>query len=80
MQGKKGTLRGCFWVVRFPKTNQCPLAQPVPHTYIVAFKCITYLSTYIVTTSIPYINGAFTLVVKSVLNENLGNILGGMQC
>ncbi len=25
-------------------------------------------------------NGAFTLDVKSVLNENLGGILGGMQC
>ncbi len=24
--------------------------------------------------------GAFTLDVKSVLNENLGGILGGMQC
>jgi hypothetical protein len=30
------------------------------------------------TTSIT--NGAFTLDVKSVLNENLGGILGGMQC
>jgi hypothetical protein len=26
------------------------------------------------------IYGAFTLDVKSVLNENLGGILGGMQC
>jgi len=26
----------------------------------------------------PY--GAFTLDVKSVLNENLGGILGGTQC
>ncbi len=25
-------------------------------------------------------NGAFTLDVKSVLNENLGGILGGTQC
>ncbi len=25
-------------------------------------------------------NGAFTLEVKSVLNENLGGILGGTQC
>jgi hypothetical protein len=25
-------------------------------------------------------NGAFTLDGKSVLNENLGGILGGMQC
>ncbi len=25
-------------------------------------------------------NGAFTLDVKSVLNENLGRILGGTQC
>jgi hypothetical protein len=25
-------------------------------------------------------NGAFTLDVKSVLNENLGGILGGNQC
>jgi hypothetical protein len=24
--------------------------------------------------------GAFTLDVKSVLNENLGGILGGIQC
>jgi len=24
--------------------------------------------------------GAFTLDVKSMLNENLGGILGGMQC
>ncbi len=70
---------GC-WVVRFPKTNQCPLGRPVPNSYIVAVKCITYLSTYIVTTYIPYINGAFTLAVKSVLNENLGSILGDMQC
>jgi hypothetical protein len=76
-------VRGCFlscWVVRFPTTNQCPLAQPIPHTYIMAVKCITYLSTYIVTTYILYINGAFTLAVKSVLNENLGSILGDMQC
>jgi hypothetical protein len=27
-----------------------------------------------------YIYGAFTLDVKSVLNENLGGILGGTQC
>ncbi len=27
-----------------------------------------------------YNYGAFTLDVKSVLNENLGGILGGMQC
>jgi hypothetical protein len=25
-------------------------------------------------------NGAFTLEVKSLLNENLGGILGGTQC
>ncbi len=25
-------------------------------------------------------NGAFTLEVKSVINENLGGILGGTQC
>ncbi len=25
-------------------------------------------------------NGAFTLDVKSVLNDNLGGILGGTQC
>jgi hypothetical protein len=25
-------------------------------------------------------NGAFTLDVKSMLNENLGGILGGTQC
>jgi hypothetical protein len=25
-------------------------------------------------------NGAFTLDIKSVLNENLGGILGGTQC
>jgi hypothetical protein len=25
-------------------------------------------------------NGAFTLDVKSILNENLGGILGGTQC
>jgi hypothetical protein len=29
---------------------------------------------------IYYVYGAFTLDVKSVLNENLGGILGGMQC
>jgi len=27
-----------------------------------------------------YTYGAFTLDVKSVLNENLGGILGGTQC
>jgi hypothetical protein len=27
-----------------------------------------------------YTNGVFTLDVKSVLNENLGGILGGTQC
>jgi hypothetical protein len=27
-----------------------------------------------------HIYGAFTLDVKSILNENLGGILGGMQC
>ncbi len=27
-----------------------------------------------------FYNGAFTLDVKSVLNENLGHILGGTQC
>jgi hypothetical protein len=27
-----------------------------------------------------WLNGAFTHDVKSVLNENLGGILGGMQC
>jgi hypothetical protein len=30
--------------------------------------------------SVDEFYGAFTLEVKSVLNENLGGILGGTQC
>jgi hypothetical protein len=63
------------------------------HTIVEPHACI-YLpcsplnalpTTYIVTSYIPYLPmkltyGAFTLDVKSMLNEDLGGILGGTQC
>jgi len=39
-----------------------------------------HLEGYIISVNISPNYGAFTLDVKSVLNENLGGILGGTQC
>jgi hypothetical protein len=53
-----------------------------PYDFMVAGqKCFFELSeNWAHTTKLVRNNGAFTLDVNSLLNENLGDILGGTQC
>ncbi len=44
------------------------------------YKSSMYLSISYLFCHLSTYDGAFTLDVKSVLNENLGGVLGGTQC